>query len=345
VSEGWGRCGKEFPLAGHHGVPDGLVAWAQPRADGTFARGKGDAPRVRRVHLRAEPAGLQHEQQATRRTQREDLAARAAALSEALAADWPAVAVALTGPVPEQRLFWLVCAAQDLLDGRSHDGARAFVQAHAGHTKAREDLPRLLAEAGFEADAIAALGVSRNPYIGLAGPLRTRMPGRVLDFSDWPGPHDLRLPAGALIELEVVPGTATLVIIENRQAAEAVSDWRPQAALIWCHGQPPAPVLQLINQAAAQVEHVVICPDADLGGIRIATRIHDCLDSQVRRTIVDIGAVDHIAGKKFGPHSREQIELLAGRPDGAGDLAQACLRRGYAIEQEAPVRAALRGLV
>ena len=52
-----------------------------------------------------------------------DLAARATALSEALAPDWPAVAVALTGPVPEQRLFWLVCAAQDLLDGRSHDGA------------------------------------------------------------------------------------------------------------------------------------------------------------------------------------------------------------------------------
>jgi hypothetical protein len=419
MTGGWEHRGEEFPLTGHPGVPDGLVAWAQPdRPDGTFSRdNRGDRKPPRRVHARADPpalppprpdgllddtdwrwavggdrrwasiedrlgeraefvaadlaragcvqlvhdyrrgaivhpprrwlrhpslADVQKERQATRRFQRDELADRAAFLTASLAAEWPGAAAALAGPVPEQRLVWLVRAAGDLLDGRSHDGARAFVQAHAGHTKAREDLPRLLADAGFEPEAIAALGVNRNPYIGLAGPVRARLAGRVLDFSGWPGPVDLRLPADSPVDLDVLPQTATLLIIENRQAAEAISDWRPQVALIWCHGQPPARVLDLISRAAAQVEHVVICPDADLGGIRIAARIQDRLAAQVPRTIVDIGMVEHIEGEKFGEQSRRQITNLAGRADGVGNLAQGCLRRGYAIEQEAPARAALR---
>jgi hypothetical protein len=289
MTGGWGRRGEEFPMTGHPGVPDGLVGWAQPaRSDGTFTLDGKQRPKVRRVHVRAEPSGIpparpdgllsdpewrwavgadrqwasvedrlgeraesvavslaragcvqlvygyrsgkivhpplrwlrhpsladaQKERQATRRSRQDELADRAAFLSASLAAEWPGVATALAGPVPEQRLVWLVRAAGDLLEVRSHDGARAFVQAYAGHTKAREDLPRLLADAGFEPEAIAALGVSRNPYIGLAGPVRAQLAGRILDFSGWPGPHELRLPASgqrpvAAGRVDLVPRTA-----------------------------------------------------------------------------------------------------------------------------------------
>src|ERR1039458_4288506 len=45
----------EFPLRGHPGVPDGLVAYAQPtHADGTFDNDRAGRPRVRRIQLRTE---------------------------------------------------------------------------------------------------------------------------------------------------------------------------------------------------------------------------------------------------------------------------------------------------
>jgi len=50
--------------------------------------------------------------------------------------------------------------------------------------------------------------------------------------------------------------------------------------VIWCHGQPPGPVLDLITEAATQASSALICPDADLGGVRIAGRIHDRLASE-----------------------------------------------------------------
>ena len=51
------------------------------------------------------------------------------------------------------------------------------------------------------------------------------------------------------------------------------------------------------------------------------------------------------AGDAFSPGSREIIARMAQRHDGVGELASACLRRGYGIEQEAPVRGALRRLL
>lgn len=408
----------EFPLRGHPGVPDGLVAYAQPaRDDGTFDNDRAGRPKVRRVQLRTEaPAGhpgrpdglltdadwswatsaprrwatvqarfgddaehialtlarsgsvaLDHDYRsgqvshprrgwtphpsladgqasakAARRDQQSRLAATAAALSRQLAAEWPGAASALAAAASDPRLVWMVRAAEDLAHGRSHDGARAFVQAYAASTKAREDLPRLLTEAGFEPDALTQLGISRNPYIGLGGPVRARLAGRTLDFSGWPGPHDIRLPAGQPISLDAVPGTRTLLVIENRQAAETICDHHRDIAVIWCHGQPPDAVLKLVKQAAGSVDRVVICPDADLGGIRIAARVHDHLGPGARCTVLDIGTVEHVAGDAFSPGSRELIARLAQRRDGVGELAGACLRRGYGIEQEAPVRGALR---
>lgn len=217
----------EFPLRDHPGVPDGLVAYAQPtHDDGTFDNDRAGRPKVRRVQLRTDavahpqrPDGLltdadwrwatsairrwttigarfgdraedialalaragcvaldhdyrsgrisspprgwtphpslaagQASATAARRDRQSQVAARAAELSSQLAADWPGVASALAIPASDPRLIWLVRAADDLAQGRRHDGARAFVQAHVFNTKAREDLPRLLAEAGFEPD-------------------------------------------------------------------------------------------------------------------------------------------------------------------------------------------------
>ena len=134
-------------------------------------------------------------------------------------------------------------------------------------------------------------------------------------------------------------------MIENRQAAEAICDRRPEIAVIWCHGQPPDAALRLIKQVSGFVDRVVICPDADLGGIRIAARVYDYLVPGALCTVLDIGTVEHIAGDVFSPGSREIIARMAQRHDGVGDLASACLRRGYGIEQEAPVRGALRRLL
>lgn len=410
----------EFPLRGHPGVPEGLLAYAQAsNPDGTFAQDRSGNPKVRRVQLRADPpaeperpgglltdsewrwatstvrhwatvtstfgdrasvvalalarsgcVALDHDYRSggirqpprtwtphpalsgriaadrdARRANQHKLSDRAAELREALSSEWPGVGEALAIPAKDPRLTWIVRAAEDLRADRHHDGARAFVQHHAGNTKARDDLPRLLADAGFEADALAILGVSRNPYVGLGGPLRARIGERTLDFSGWPGPHDIRLPANRQITASAAPGTRCLLVIENRQAAEAICDSYPAVALIWCHGQPPKPILDIVNEAAATVEHVVICPDADLGGVAIAGRIHDSLPASIRRTVIDIGTADHVPGPAFSGELRDRIRRFAGRDDSVGALARACLERGYVIEQEAPARSALRHIL
>lgn len=281
----------------------------------------------------------------TRQAAQQALLDRARQLRDELAGEWPGVASALAAPAIDARLVWFVRAAEDLVAKRNHDGPRAFVQHHAKNTKAREDLPRLLTDAGFEPEVLVLLGVNRNPYIGVGGPVRAHYDGRTLDWTGWPGPHDIRLPAHRPITLEVEPGTRVLLVIENRQAAEAICDSHPDTAVIWCHGQPPDPLLRLINQAAAGADQVVICPDADLGGIRIAARIHDDLPPDARREIVDIGAGEHDQGDPFSAATRDLIAAISERQDGVGDFARSCLVRGYAVEQEAPARAALRNFI
>ncbi|ONI91735.1 hypothetical protein ALI22I_07665 [Saccharothrix sp. ALI-22-I] len=280
-----------------------------------------------------------------RHAARRELRDRAEKLRDVLAGEWPGVAAALTAPATDPRLVWIVRAAEDLVADRSHDGPRAFVQHHANSTKAREDLPRLLTDAGFEPEALVLLGVNRNPYIGLGGPIRAHHDGRTLDWTGWPGPHDIRLPAHRAITLDVAPGTQALLIIENRQAAEAICDTHPDTAVIWCHGQPPDPLLELINQAASGVDNVLICPDADLGGIRIAARIDQHLLPGTHRVIVDIGAGGHDRGEPFSNPTRDRIAAIARRADAVGDFARSCLARGYAVEQEASARAALQPLL
>jgi hypothetical protein len=407
-----------FPMREHQGVPQGLLAYAQPtNPDGTFEHDRAGNPKVRRVRVRADPptapqrpdellsdtdwlwatsaprrwtsvtrrfaehaAGIAHaltvsgcvdlehdyrngsivqpsrawiphpsladqhaSARAIRRTERSDLTQRATALINELAEEWPGASAALAN-ASDAHLIWLIRAGQDLLAGRSHDGARAFAQAHTGDTKARDDLPRLLTDAGFEPDALNLLGISRNPYIGLGGPILAHLAGSTLNFTGWPGPHDLRLPADHEITVSTTAGTSTLLVIENRQAAESICDRHRDIAVIWCHGQPPDRVLALISQAAAQVQHTVICTDADLGGIRIAARIYDHLPEHTTSTVIDVGSGEHVRGPDFSPATRHLIEPAAQRDDGVGTFARACLARGYAVEQESSTRAAIRDI-
>ena len=191
----------------------------------------------------------QAERKATGRTARAELSDVAARLRRDLGPDWPGVAASFSA-AREGRLLWTIRAAQDLLEGRSHDGARAFVQAHAGDTKAREDLPNLLRELGWEARALTLIGVSRSPYLGISGPLRARSGLQVIDVTGWPGPHDLRLTPEGEAALELTAPARHLLVIENRQAAEALADEFPGLPVIWCHGQPPARALDLVGDFA-----------------------------------------------------------------------------------------------
>lgn len=261
--------------------------------------------------------------------------------ADELADEWPGVATALRTTTSAERLTWALRAADDLAHHKEHDSLRAFVQSHAHDTKARDDVHHLLLELGFELDALIALGIARSPYIGLGGPFHVRTPTGVIDLAPLPGPHDIRLHGSVHIEVALPSRATSLIIIENRQAAEAICDARPDLPVVWCHGQPPKQLLAIVRQAADHVEEVVVCPDADLGGVRIAARIAQSFPSR-KVNVVDIGTAHHVKGKTFNQHSRTHLETIARRQDQIGQLARTCIERGYAVEQEAPARAALR---
>lgn len=300
----------------------------------------------RRVYPHPGLMAAEQERRSRRRDDTSTLRTRAEQLASALADDWPDVSRALRGTDHPDRLLWAVRAATDLAEGRSHDSLRAFVQSHAKDTKARDDVHHLLAAMGFDHETLIALGVARNPYIGLGGPILLHTAGgSVLDLSAVPGPHDIRLSPHALPQLTVTGSAGVLLVVENRQAAETACDTRPDLPVVWCHGQPPTAVVSMITQAAQQTSEVVICADADLGGVRITARIHDHLPPGTTIHVVDVGTVQHDEGRPFNSHSRTHLQQLAQRPDQVGAFAQRCLDRGYAIEQEATARAALQAVL
>lgn len=299
----------------------------------------------RRLHPHPDLARSHTDARDKRRDEASTLRTRAAQLATALVDEWPGTAAALRTTTHPDRLTWIVNAATDLAEGRTHDSVRAFVQVHAGHTKARDDVHHLLADVGFEPDAIAALGLARNPYIGLGGPLELHTDQGVLTLNCLRGPHDIRLPGSTTIALRLAVPARALLVIENRQAAEAICDAYPDLPVVWCHGQPATPILNLIAQAAEQAHSVLLCPDADLGGVRIAARIHDHLSRRHDCRILDIGDGEHSPGREFNTHSRTHLTALSERNDAVGRFANACLTRGYAIEQEAAAKSALRTIL
>jgi hypothetical protein len=304
-------------------------------------QGSRPAPTPKRVYPHPDLAAAEKDRRAHRRDRQTTLQSRAGELAADLRDEWPGVAQALHATDHPDRLSWVVDAANDLANGIVHDSVRAFVQTHAGDTKARDDVQRLLTDLGFEPDALAALGLSRNPYIGIGGPISLRTINGSVDLSLLPGPHDIRLSPRQPIHLDVHPGTGPLLIIENRQAAETLGDTHPELPVIWCHGQPPDPVVALITEAAGQRARTLICTDADLGGVRIAARIHDHLGADTPVRIIDVGTAPHDPGRVFSTHNRTHLEAFTARTDQIGAFARSCLARSYAIEQEATVRTAL----
>lgn len=117
------------------------------------------------------------------------------------------------------------------------------------------------------------------------------------------------------------------MVIENRQAAEAACDVWPDHAIIWCQGQVSDLAVDLISQAADGMSEVLICPDADLGGVRIAARILDHLPPVPNVKVLDAGAVEHPSGKRFNQPAQHALSQLAQRHDQAGTLARASAPR------------------
>lgn len=232
----------------------------------------------------------------------------------------------------EPRLRILVYAADDLAEGVCHDGPRAFSQAHFANTKAHDDAATVLLDAGASQASVLALGLRRSPYLGLGGPviLRTST-GQELNLGLLDGPVQFRADQRA--HVKAVTNATILLIIENLQAAEAACDQFLDAAVAYTAGPPADPSLQLIAELAEQAERVLIVPDADLGGVRIAQRVLAALSHPQKAQVVDVGEQHHSERAPFGPHSVAGLrsattEVLI------GEFAAACLTRGYPVEQE-----------
>lgn len=282
----------------------------------------------------------QRTQRATRRrNERTSWEQRAQAAADAHALRWPELAHALrrhAGPV-ERRV--LVHAAEDLLAGRSWAGPRAFSQQHFGTTKARDDVGKILARTGVELEAQVELGVLRAGRTGLAGPVVLISGRGRLDFTGIKGPTDVRLDQP---QLRLSTTADVLLVIENRQAAEAISDRYPEAALVWTQGAMGTESLDALAQLARHVGRVVALPDADLGGVRIAEQV---LAIAPAAAVVDTGGYGHDRRAPWKPDSVSVLGLRVAAQGPAAALAQACLERGYPVEQElAVVKAVQRSL-
>jgi Protein of unknown function C-terminus (DUF2399) len=241
----------------------------------------------------------------------------------------------------EPRLPVLVYAAEDLAAGITHDGPRAFSQAHFDHTKARDDAAEILAAAGASDASLLALGLRRSPYLGLGGPVVLDTGHTRLDLCLLDGPILLR--ADQRRQPALATTADVLLVVENLQAAEAACDTFPHVAVAWTAGQPADAALSLLASLAQVVDQVVIVPDADLGGVRIAQRVLTALPAHASTVIVDVGQQPHLPREPFGPASVAGLQAALTGP--AADLAAACLARGYPIEQEAATRAAVAAVL
>lgn len=267
---------------------------------------------------------------------------RARALAEQVRRMDPGLADALDGTRGHEPAAApvLVAAAEDLLAGVVHDGPRAFSQAHFDSTKKRHDAPDILTAAGASETTLAALGLSRSPYLGLGG--RIALPdgdGRAVDLRSWPGP--VRFRVSPALRPGLLPGTRALVLVENLQAAETASDAHSdRAAVVWFAGQPSDQAVAVIASLAADAPAVHVAPDADWGGARIAARLLAALPDCA--VVLDCGTAAHQPRDPFGEASLAGLAVLAQHDDlRVAAFAAAVLGRGYPVEQEASARAVL----
>jgi hypothetical protein len=265
---------------------------------------------------------------ARRARERADWERRAVEAADLIEARFPQLAIALRrerGPVVRPVLVY---ASEDLIDGRSYFGPRAFSQAHFATTKVRDDVSRILTRCEVEVEAQVELGILRSGRTGLAGPVALQTAEGALQFSGIRGPTDVRLDQPAL---SLTCTASVLAVIENRQAAEAASDRFPGVGLFWTAGLMSAEALFALGQLASQTRRVIVCTDADLGGVRIVEQV---LSVAPEAKIIDIGAWPHKSRPPWKTGSISEIGLRAATTGAAGLLAQVCLARGYPVEQE-----------
>ena len=107
-------------------------------------------------------------------------------------------------------------------------------------------------------------------------------------------------------------------------------------------GQPSDAALDVIHGLAAGASRIIIATDADLGGVRIAQRLVTAIAPHAHVEVLDVGTANHVPGARFGSLSIQGLTTLAAT-DGnhISAFAHACLSRGYRVEQEACIRAAL----
>jgi hypothetical protein len=237
----------------------------------------------------------------------------------------------------------LRAAAADLLEGVTHDGPRAFSLAHFADSKVRDNAAAVLADAGVNEEVAAVLGLRRAPRIGVGGAVDVELAGLPVPLSRLDGPILLRADQPGL---RLVTTATHMIVVENLQAAEALADHRSPndgaLAVLYTAGTPSAASLGLIARLAAQFRHILLCPDADLGGVRIATAVLRALPAAVaeRVDLLDPGEWPHKPQRPW-PADGATVHGLQQHLHGpAAQLARACLDRGYRVEQEDTIRAA-----
>ncbi|MGQ0805937.1 MAG: DUF2399 domain-containing protein [Actinomycetota bacterium] len=222
--------------------------------------------------------------------------------------------------------------AEDFIEGVTHAGPRAFSQAHFGDTKARDDVVDVLRGAGVPDHVVASLGLRRSARIGVAGPIQVLSSDQPLQVDALDGPVLLRADQLGLRLSWRDP--APLVVVENLQAAEAVSDRHSGVGLLYTAGMLGPAALRLVADLAGGARGVVIACDADPGGVRIAEQLLGVVPEAL---LLDVGELPHRTRERWAPDGVAIATLQTGLDGPARSLAAACLRRGYPVEQEAVI--------
>ena len=277
-----------------------------------------------------------------RELNREQTRERAAAAAIAVADRCPELAASLRAVTPGSSITpVLVFAAEDLIDGITHAGPRAFSQAHFGATKARGNVAQILLDAGVPDDVLIDLGVRRSARLGVAGQVRATVGGKEIALDLLEGPVLLRADQTELTLTLTNP--VPLVVVENLQAAEVLADLMSEdIALLYTAGLPSRPALRHIASLAARTPSAIVVPDADLGGVRIGEAI---LNVALGAQLLDVGELDHPPRGKWPEDGVSAQGLRAALAGPAGALARACLDRGYPVEQELATVEAVRNVL
>lgn len=254
-----------------------------------------------------------------------------------------------THPAPKRTL--ILCAlTHDLCEGIVHLNARGFSQAHTGSTKTWDSARAILSSTGIPPAVATAIGLRRNSLIGIGGAITVHLGRQTFPFALFEEPV---LLAAEQPGLQCTLDGTRLVIVENLQAAQTLCTTFRQASetrdtgIVYSGGMPSPAALHHIAALAEKAHKTVIAPDADLGGVRIASAIHDALPAQARThaLICDAGATTHKPQPPWPNDSCTWDGLRAALNGPAAALAQSCLNRGYPVEQEAAIVHSVSGVL